>query len=91
MLKVGLDFIAIKIGDINHSATAYNSSTNIEQRSEDKYFNTKNISFEAMDIVPVELRMEDKNSISGFQFTLEYNQDKYHFHLILIIFYHDDN
>ncbi len=70
-----LDFIAIKLGDINHSAQGYNSNSVIEIRSEDKYFETKNISFNKSDIVPVVFKPEESDFISGFQFTLEYDKN----------------
>ncbi len=73
------DFIAIKIGDINHSSDAYSSSTVIESRSEDKFLSTLNTSFETSDLVPVELKAEDIDMVSGFQFTLEYDQSKLKF------------
>ena len=43
-----LDFIAVKIGDINHSASAYTGTSNLEMRNAPtEYFKTENAIFEA--------------------------------------------
>lgn len=70
-----LDFIAVKIGDINHSADVFTANTSMLEDRNDKtnYFMTDNISFVENQVVPLDFRLEEEEIVSGFQFTLKYD------------------
>jgi len=68
------DFVAVKIGDINRSASQYGTSSSLVSRS-NTYFKTKDIAFGKSEIIPVDIKLEESSSISGFQFTLEYDSE----------------
>ncbi|HEB61688.1 MAG TPA: T9SS type A sorting domain-containing protein, partial [Bacteroidetes bacterium] len=69
-----IDFIAIKIGDINRSASIYNGNNGIEERNEDtEYLIANNTIFSNQEEVSFDLKAENNEIITGFQFTLEFD------------------
>lgn len=69
-----LDFIAVKIGDINRSATIYNEISGLTFRNEpNKYFVISNTEFQSNEILPVAVKMEESEKITGFQYTFEFD------------------
>jgi uncharacterized repeat protein (TIGR01451 family) len=72
----GVDFIAVKIGDVNGDAQA-NSLTAVEGRDMDKsmFFNVDDIEMEAGQEYTVEFNATDIANIRGYQATLSFNTD----------------
>ncbi len=69
-----IDFVAVKIGDVNRSASIYNSNTGIEGRNDNiEYFTANNTIFSNQEDVSFDVKAEDNEIISGFQFTLEFD------------------
>lgn len=73
----GLDFNAIKIGDVNNSATANGySSTDLGNRSSGTLtFEMDNHSYQAGDLVTATFKAGEFINVYGFQFTIDFNKD----------------
>ncbi len=75
-----MDFIAVKLGDVNGSANVFNG---IEARSGyTKYFETNNSEFGANQSVQVDFSISESDAlvlVSGFQFTIEYDYNTLEF------------
>ncbi len=67
-----LDFIGIKIGDVNNSATPNLLSTSVEDRSKTLDLQMDDLSFEANQLVSVPFSM-NLDGIIGFQATLNFD------------------
>ena len=75
-----LDFIAVKIGDINRSATVYNEISGLTFRNEpNTYFVVNNKEFSPNEEFPVAFKLEQAGNITGFQYTFEFDSDKLQF------------
>lgn len=72
----GLDFVAIKIGDVNSSAVTNSLSGGEtgERSAGTLSFVMDNAAFQNGATVPVTLKAKDFNTVYGFQFTLDFNQ-----------------
>jgi hypothetical protein len=71
-----LDFIAVKIGDLNRSATIYNPASGLKYRNEPvKNFVVSNSLFEKDDLINVPVKVENFETLTGFQFTFEFDPD----------------
>ncbi|MGE5355852.1 MAG: T9SS type A sorting domain-containing protein [Deltaproteobacteria bacterium] len=69
-----LDFIAVKIGDLNRSATVYNPAAGLNFRNTPvKSFVTNNTVFANNELVPVAIKLDDSETVTGFQYTLEFD------------------
>ena len=79
-----VDFVGVKIGDINSSVTA-NQLLGAEFRSpgEELTFKAENISFKANQRVQVPIYADDLSKIQGFQFTLSFNDEVLQFEQII--------
>ncbi len=75
-----LDFIAVKVGDLNRSASAYHATSGLEFRnSPNSYFVADNSQFNSGETLEVGIKNSDNSIITGFQFTLEYDSEKLQF------------
>ena len=71
-----IDFIAVKIGDINRSASIYNGNTGIEQRNENtEYLKAYNAIFSNHEEVSLDLKSANDDIITGMQFTLQFDPE----------------
>jgi len=79
-----VDFVGVKIGDINSSVTA-NQLLGAEFRSpgEELTLKTENIRFKAHEQVLVPIYAEDLIKLQGFQFTLSFNNQSLKFDQII--------
>ena len=79
------DFVGIKIGDVNGSASP-NSLVGSDDRSaaDALVFEVANQSFEAEEEVKVDFRASDMTSVAGYQYSLGFDRDKLEFHQIVI-------
>lgn len=91
-----LDFIAVKIGDINRSATIYNEISGLTFRNEpNKYFVISNTEFQSNEILPVAVKMEESeklqdssillNLILQFYSSLELKINQFHWQEVMSI------
>ena len=73
---MNLDFIGVKIGDVNCSAIP-GQYTGSEQRSfvETLYMNIDNQDFEDGEVIEVEFKASDFVSMNGFQYSLSFDDD----------------
>lgn len=80
-----LDFVAVKIGDVNESATAnVNDQAEATDRSSGTLvFEVDDQAFGLNDIVTVNFKAKDFISVYGFQFTLIFNKDLLEFQEIV--------
>ncbi|MBT8233148.1 MAG: T9SS type A sorting domain-containing protein [Saprospiraceae bacterium] len=70
---MNIDFIAVKIGDVNSSATTSYTSGVIDQRSRSiSLIKIEDQNFEAGELIQVPVNFDETFS-NGFQFTLDYN------------------
>ncbi|MBI1225592.1 MAG: hypothetical protein GC192_10185 [Bacteroidetes bacterium] len=71
----GMDFVAIKIGDVNSSATVNGvvSEPTGERSNGTLNFTMENIAFQTGQSVPVTFKAKDFNTVYGFQFTIDFN------------------
>jgi hypothetical protein len=68
------DFISIKIGDVNGSASTQNLHGSAGDRSADMLmFETDALTLQPGEVVPVTLRAKDFDQVYGFQFTLDFD------------------
>ncbi len=71
-----LDFIGVKIGDVNGSAQIFLNEDNVDNRSyNDLIFNYSDSEFATGEIVNVPLVAKDAFPIAGMQFTIDFDQD----------------
>jgi len=71
-----VDFIAVKVGDVNDSASASLTGSSIESRSLDvTSLEIENQSFEIGDVLQIPVVMKDEN-IEGFQLTMDFDNTK---------------
>ncbi len=71
-----LDFVAVKIGDVNSSASASGLNTETGDRSTGILnFDLENQGFQAGEQVQVVLKANDFTTVYGFQFTIEFNKE----------------
>jgi len=69
-----IDFVAVKIGDVNRSASVYTGNNGIEGRNENtEYLIANNAIFASQENVSVDLKTENDDIITGLQFTLEFD------------------
>ena len=74
------DFIAIKIGDINTSANYnFNQLPDSEVRTNPLDFVTTDMKFNTGDVVSADIRIAEENTLTGFQYTLEFDAEKLEF------------
>ncbi|MCF8244057.1 MAG: hypothetical protein K9J37_02955 [Saprospiraceae bacterium] len=71
----GLDFVAIKIGDVNNSAIANGivGGQTGERSSGTLNFVMDNTAFQAEATVPMTFKAKDFSTVYGFQFTIDFN------------------
>lgn len=76
-----LDFIGVKIGDVNRSASAYSPSTSgIKYRNDQvSYFKVSDSKFEAGQNLNLNFSPVENMKTSGFQYTLKYDASKLQF------------
>ena len=71
-----IDFIAVKIGDINHSANAFNGANGLAFRNaKTEYFKTENKIFGSQEKITLDLKSDNTENITGFQFTLQFDPE----------------
>ena len=68
-----VDFVAVKIGDINGNAKTHKLGGTEGRSNNDVNFVVDNKSFEAGETVYVPVTMSDLNSLTAYQFTMKYN------------------
>lgn len=69
-----LDFVAIKVGDVNSTATLFTSNTPVETRSNEYvYLLLENKKLTAGEQVRIPFFAKDFNDISGYQMTLDFD------------------
>lgn len=72
-----VDFLSVKVGDVNGNALANATDINTETRSSQNFaLNTINASFVAGQTIEVPVTLAEANSVTGFQFTLGFDADK---------------
>jgi hypothetical protein len=72
-----IDFMSIKVGDVNGNVTANANDNTTESRSAQQFaLNTVNASFTAGQIVEVPVMLTEANSVTGFQFTVGFDAEK---------------
>ncbi|MBK8055375.1 MAG: T9SS type A sorting domain-containing protein [Saprospiraceae bacterium] len=72
-----IDFMSIKVGDVNGNVTANSNDNRTESRSAQNFaLNTVNASFNAGQIVEVPVIVAEANSVTGFQFTVGFDAEK---------------
>ncbi len=70
------DFTAIKVGDVNQSASVSDAGNSTEVRSAEKLvLSTNNASFDAGREVLIPVKLESAANLSGFQFTVEFDNE----------------
>jgi hypothetical protein len=70
------DFTAVKVGDVNQSATVSDAAAPTEVRSAEKLIlTTHNAAFEAGKEVLIPVRVESAASLAGFQFTMAFDNE----------------
>ncbi len=81
----GLDFVAIKIGDVNSSANAngLNGEETGSRSNGTLELVLDNATFQTGQTVPVTFRAKDFNTVYGFQFTLDFNKEMLDFHSVV--------
>ena len=67
------NFVAVKIGDVNGNAVTNVNSTSVDNRNGAYYFNAKNQSYKAGDLVEMDVTVNDVIDVTGYQFTIEYD------------------
>jgi hypothetical protein len=73
---MNVDFMAVKIGDVNGNAKAnLNDNTTEARTSQKMLLSTANQSFEAGQTIEVPVAMAHSNDVSGFQFTVNFNTE----------------
>lgn len=74
----GLDFIAVKVGDINSSVDPSGLNQGAESRTyaEPLTFRINNRSFERGESIRIDFRAEDFRNVDAFQFTLLFNNNE---------------
>lgn len=71
------DFIAVKIGDVNCSATTNNLTGSLTRSFDGNLvLNVEDQKFEAGEVVDVTFKATDFEEMLGYQFTLEFDTDK---------------
>ncbi len=79
-VMTNVDFIAVKIGDVNSSIDLSNATGNVSNRNNNPLLlSTEDISFTANESIAVPFRMDDQNDLIGMQFTIEYDADQFQF------------
>jgi hypothetical protein len=75
-----VDFVAIKVGDVNNTVTPNNAiSTDDRNTTDDLNFIVQDVILEPGEIQSVSFRAEDFNDILGYQFTLEFDEENLEF------------
>ena len=75
-----VDFIAVKIGDVNGSIDLSNANGNVANRTNEAMtFYTQDIAFEANENISIPFKAENENDLIGMQFTIEYDENKFQF------------
>ncbi len=70
------DFVAVKVGDVNGNAKANNFMNNTESRTATSLtLSTENGRFEAGQTVVIPVNVADMNTVSGMQFTMEFDSE----------------
>lgn len=73
--QLDADFTAVKVGDVNNSAAM--TKGQLESRSNSTfYLSAADLSYEAGDLVNVPFVVEQEATISGMQFTLEFDHER---------------
>ena len=71
------DFVAIKVGDVNGSATTNLSDEDITDRSSGKWtLLAEDRSFDAEELVTLQVEPEESTPLAGYQLALEYDTHK---------------
>lgn len=71
-----VDFVAVKIGDVNGNVTSNGKSSVIETRSQSTLsLVTENVRFEEGQLVDVPFVVNKSTDLAGFQFTFNYDTD----------------
>jgi hypothetical protein len=72
-----IDFVGIKVGDVNNSAVNQMHGQDLESRSAMKLkLSADDVEMNSGDEVTISLRNADQVSIEGIQFSIEYDSDK---------------
>jgi hypothetical protein len=72
-----IDFLSIKVGDVNGNVKANATDNNTESRSSQNFaLNTVNAAFVADQTIEVPVEVAEANSVSGFQFTVAFDAEK---------------
>jgi hypothetical protein len=72
-----IDFLSIKVGDVNGNVKANATDNNTESRSSQNFaLNTVNAAFVAGQTIEVPVEVAEANSVSGFQFTVAFDAEK---------------
>jgi Cohesin domain len=72
-----LDFVAVKIGDVNNSATAngFSGGDTGDRSNGTLTFEMDNLAYQPGDIVTASFKAGEFVNVYGFQFTIDYNKD----------------
>lgn len=74
--NMNIDFVALKVGDVNETANPGLISNNVDTRSgESITLNIEDKAFNAGDVVRIDVTTEQFNSMVGFQFTTTFDQN----------------
>ncbi|MFK7774400.1 MAG: HYR domain-containing protein [Saprospiraceae bacterium] len=75
--ELGMDFVGIKVGDVNGTASPNNLVTTDTRNNEGEVvLQTKNILLEKNQVSQIPIFAKNLDEISGFQFTLNFNPDQ---------------
>ncbi|MCZ2101129.1 MAG: T9SS type A sorting domain-containing protein [Chitinophagales bacterium] len=75
--KSNQNFIGIKIGDVNQSATYDLNNPVTESRSKDVLVLTNQINRDEDGLISVDIKTSEVTEMSGYQFTMEFNPEAY--------------
>ena len=72
--NMNLDFIAIKIGDVNGSASPLNLLGTQDRSQESLYLALDDLAFAERQIIQLDFKAKDFDEVTGFQYTLNFDQ-----------------
>jgi hypothetical protein len=70
-----VNFVAIKVGDINNSAVTRNLNSTEERGLSSVNFVVEDAQFKAGQVIEVPVRLSDLKDVTAFQFTMNYNAE----------------
>ena len=75
-----IDFVAVKVGDVNNSAKPNNFAQNIETRSaKELVVNYTDTKFQTGDLISLDLKFNSEELVNGVQFTISFDNNALEF------------